>query len=146
MRIVRWCVSTVSSQLKWKQIYTIRMWSIPDFTDKYAMCGISRKRTLQRPPFEVKSVSRCQSVRLRIPLGWASLLDIQDTNSFRGRNLRDVTIFVIPYRCQVWHFQLLTHVLNLFTLRTYWHLVSFASIYWVFSFGWYFSVVYNLNL
>lgn len=50
------------------------MWSIPDFTDKCAMCeGISRNRTLQRPPFEVKSVSRCQSVRLRIPLGWASL-------------------------------------------------------------------------
>lgn len=50
------------------------MWSIPDFTDKCAMCeGISRNRTLQRPPFEVKSVSRCQSVRLRIPLDWASL-------------------------------------------------------------------------
>lgn len=74
IRIVGWCISTVSSQLKWKQISTIRMWSIPDFTDKCAMCGgISRKRTLQRPPFEVKSVSRCQSVRLRIPLGWASL-------------------------------------------------------------------------
>lgn len=136
IRIVRWCISNVSSQLKWKQISTIRTWSIPDFTDKCCyVWGHQSKTDVAKTAlwgeicFKMSVGPAQDSIRLSLTL------DIQDTNSFRGRDLRDVTIFVIPYRCQVWHFQLLTHVYNLLTLRTYWHFVPFAWIYCVIWFA-----------
>lgn len=126
------------------------MWSIQDFTDKCAMCeGISRNRTLQRPPFEVKSVSRCQSVRLRIPLGWASLW------TFRTQIRSEAEIFetwlylwfYVVAKSGIFSFwRMFLQSCFLSTPRTYWHSVSFAWIYCVISFGCCFSVVHNLFL